>query len=236
MSLFENNETTVAKFEDLVGEGKKYKDQDAAVKAIIEKDSFIERLKSEQEQLRQELAARPAVDRSQEILDRLEALNRKEPVTERIQTTDTERTEVKGLSIDDVERVLVERERRARAESNINSVKAKLQEQFGDKYGPALKSMAEKNGLSEKALNDLAAQSPQLVLNLMGTVKPEGLFTPPSSSGSGDFTPSASGAQPLSYYLKLKATDKNAYFSKPVQNQMYKDGMVLKEAFNDVPN
>lgn len=236
MSLFENTDQTVeAKFEDFVGEGKKYKDQDAAAKALVEKDNFIERLKAENAQVRQELTARPAVDRSQEILDRLENLNR-EAITERQPATmEPERIE-KGLSLDDVERVLNERERRARATANVNAVKQELKAKYGDNYGQALKTMAEKNGLSETALNDLAAQSPQLILNLMGSApKSEGLFTPPSSSVSLDTqVQGVGGAKPLSHYRKLQATDKAKYFSPAVQNQMYKDGMALQEAFYDV--
>lgn len=228
MSLFEN-ETTIS-FDELVGEGKKYKTNDDAAKAIVEKDRFIDQLKNETQQLRQELTARPAVDRSQEILDRLEAL-KTTPVTERTETIPPERTEVKGLSVEDIERVMNERESKARAQSNINTVKQKLIEQFGDKYPQALKSMAEKNGLSDKALDTLAAQSPQLVLNLFGTVRPETAFTPPNSSVDPSFVPTSGTARNHEYYEKLKSTDKTKYLSKPVQMQMYKDAMTLKEAF-----
>lgn len=231
MSLFEN-ETIAPKLEDLVGEGKKYKDPDAAAKAIVEKDSFIEQLQRETAALRTELQSRPTVDRSQEILDRLEALNRKEPVTERPDTIVPERTEVKGLSEDDIYRVLGERERKAKADSNIAKVKEALIEKFGDKYPQALKSMAERNGLGAKFLDTMAAESPQALLNLMAQEKPETLFTPPSSSVQpGSFVPTAGTPRNNAYYEKLKATDRKAYLSKPVQAQMYKDAMSLKEDF-----
>lgn len=232
MSLFED--ATTPAFDDLVGEGKKYKSPEDVAKAVVEKDRFIERLKSEQEELRKELSTRPVVDRSQEILDRLENLNR-EAVTERPPITPEPERIDKGLSLDDVEKVLIDRERRARSEANILFVKEKLKEAFGDKYGQALKSIAEKNNLSEKALNDLAAQSPQLILNLAAQPShKESMFVPPENSGNPSFTPSAGGAKPLSYYNQLRATDRNKYFSQTVQQQMYKDGMTLKEAFYDV--
>lgn len=234
MSLFETPAGTdpVAA---LVGEDKKFKTVEDLARAKIESDNFIEQLKREQAELRAELTARPAVDRSQEILDRLEAL-RKEPVTEQPANQQLERTEVNGLSINDVERVLEERERKARAQANINSVKAKLQETYGDKYGQALKLIAEKNGLTAQSLDQLAAQSPQLVLNLMGQVKVDTGFTPPSSSTTlgKEFAPTAGGARTKSYYNKLKAEDRTKYFSREVQTQMYKDAMALAEAFEDV--
>ena len=232
MSLFETPVVTdpVA---TLVGEDKKFKTVDDLARAKIESDNFIEQLKREQAELRAELTARPAVDRSQEILDRLEAL-KKPPVTEYQPTPQVERTEVNGLSINDVERVLEERERKARAASNRAAVEAKLKETYGDKTGQALKLLAEKNGTTVAALGQLAEHSPQLVLNLMGQVKTDTGFTPPGSSVQIEFTPSAANPRTKSYYNKLKAEDRNKYFSREVQNQMYKDAMALKEEFEDV--
>ena len=232
MSLFENAPTDPVAA--LVGEDKKFKTVEDLAKAKIESDNFIEQLKREQAELRAELQSRPtAVDRSQEILDRLEAL-KKTPVTEQQVNQPLERTEVNGLSVDDVERVLEQREQKARAQANINTVKAELQKVYGDKYGQALKLLAEKNGLNTQALDQLAAQSPQLILNLMGQVKVDTGFTPPSSSVQTEFAPTSGTARTKSYYNKLKAEDRTKYFSREVQTQMYKDAMALKEAFEDV--
>lgn len=231
MSLFEN--TVTDPVAALVGEDKKFKTVEDLARAKIESDNFIEQLKREQAELRSELQSRPTVDRSQEILDRLEALKTK-PVTEQQVHQPLERTEVNGLSLTDVERVLEQREQKARAQANIEKVKAKLQEAYGDKYGQALKLIAEKNGLTSQALDQLAAQSPQLVLNLMGQVKTDTGFTPPSSSVVTEFAPSAGNPRTKSYYNKLKNEDRVKYFSREVQNQMYKDAMALKEAFEDV--
>jgi hypothetical protein len=229
MSLID--ETIVPKLEDFVGEGKKYRDHDAVAKTLVEKDSFITRLQEEQAALRAELSALPKVDRSQEILDRLEALNRKEPVTERPITTQPERIEVKGLSEDDVFRLLSQREQKVRAEANVAKVKAVLKEKYGDNYPQALKSMAEKNGLGMNFLDTMAAESPQALLNLMGSEKSETLFTPPVSSVSPGFVPTSGNPRNETYYKQLLATDKKKYFSAEVQNQQYKDMMTLKEGY-----
>lgn len=235
MSLFETDQTPAVKFDDYVGEGKKYRDNDAVAKALAEKDAFIERLKSENAQIREAIPTTPVVDRSQEILDRLEALKHKpEPVTERIAPAVVERTEFKGLSVEDVDRLLIERERKAKADANITQVKAALVQKYGDKYPQALKSMAEKNGLGTRFLDQMAAESPQALLNLMATEKPDTLFTPPSSVVQpGTFIPTADTPRTESYYNRLKAQDKKTYLSKEVQNQMMKDAMKLKEAFYD---
>lgn len=235
MSLF-NGADQAPKFEDLVGEGKKYVDPDAAAKAIIEKDNFIEQLKRETAALREEMAIKtPIADRSQEILDRLEAL-KNNPGTVEPATSQLERSEVKGLSLEDVEKVIAQREARAQADRNINSVKVKLQEQFGDNYGNALKQLAEKNGLSPKDLDDLAARSPQLVLNLVGSTKTEKPFVPPASSvqPNSKFEPTAGGHKPRSWWNELKARDRKLYLSQEMGMRQYKDAMALGEAFEDV--
>lgn len=228
MSLF-NEPTQTLKLADYL---EKYKDEDGVAKAISEKDSFIERLKTEQEELRRELQTRtPAVDRTQEILDRMEALANERADTGRQPHTEPERSEFKGLTEDDIERVLSKREAQKRAEANISKVKDVLVEKFGDNYSQALKDLAAKNGLSSKDLDDLAARSPQLIFNLLPAGGATPGFTPPGSSLTPTFVPE-SGHKTAAFYEKLKATDKVKYFSAEVQAQMYKDAMALKEAFH----
>lgn len=237
MSLF-NGTDQAPKFEELVGEGKKYADADAVAKAIVEKDNFIEQLKREKAAQREEILSRPpAVDRTQEILDQLEALKRREPITEAPHTSPRDPVEeTKGLSLDDIEKVIQKREARIQAQTNVNIVKQKLLEQFGDNYGTAVKALAEKNGLSPEALDNLAAQSPQLVLNLVGQAKTERGFVPPASTvqPKDGFVPTSGGHKPRSWWNTLKAQDKTSYFSKEMEMRQYKDAMALGEAFEDV--
>lgn len=235
MSLFAENDPSQVKFEDLVGEGKKYKDTEAVAKAIAEKDRFIEQLKSEKAEVLKDLQARPAVDRSQEILDRLEALAQK-PATESTDTTPTERVEYKGLTEDDVFNLLARRDAQSRATANMNTVKTALVEQYGDKYGQVLKSLQEKLGVDQKFLDNLAAQSPTAFSGLLTQIQPEAqpVFTPPVTSKPGAFQPTSGGPKPRSAYLKMKAENPTLYNSNSVQNQMYKDAMALGEAFQDV--
>lgn len=235
MSLFEGADQA-PKFEDLVGEGKRYADAEAVAKAVAEKDRFIEQLKREAQEAREAIANRqPVVDRTQEILDQLEALKNREPVTGREDTHLTERTEVKSLTPEDIDRILNEREQIAQRKNNVAAVKAKLVELYGQDYGTALKAVAEKNGLSPQALDNLAAQSPRLVLNLFERPTGERGFVPPSSTVQKEgFAPTAGGHKPRSWWNELKAKDPVKYFSQESRMQQYKDAMVLKEAFEDV--
>jgi hypothetical protein len=231
MSLFEGADQT-PKFEDLL---EKYKDQEAIAKAVAEKDRFIEQLKREAQEAREMITQRPpAEDKLQAILDRMEDL-RREPVTERQPHMEPERTEVvKGLTADEVEQILVQREAKLQAKRNVEVVKQKFVEVYGNNYGQALDAVAKKNGLSPEDLDALAARSPQLVLNLMGETKTDRTFAPPASSATVDnFKPSA-GPKPRSWWNELKTKDKATYLSPAMRNQQYKDAMALGEAFEDV--
>jgi hypothetical protein len=235
MSLFTGADQA-PKLEDLVGEGKKYATPEAVAKAVVEKDNFIEQLKRETALLREEMAAKTtATDRTQEILDQLEALKKIQPVTEREAYQPTERTEVKGLSLEDVEKVIQQREARQKADRNVNTVKEKLVEIYGDRYGEAIKQIGEKNGLSPADLDDLAARSPQLVLNLVQATKAEKLVTPPDTTVRpvGGFSPTADGHKTRSWWNDLKATNKTLYLSREMQMRQYKDAMALGESFED---
>lgn len=232
MSLFENNGDPVT-FETLVGEGKKYKDNDAVAKALTEKDRFIEQLKAEKQEVLRDLQARPVTDRSQEILDRLEELAN--PATLTPVTTPTERVvETKGLTEDDIVRVLQQRDAKARAEANVATVKTELKEKFGDQVNAALKSLQTKLGVDQTFLDNLAAQSPSAFSQLLGQTTPQTVFTPPGSTKPEAFKPTAGGPKPRSEYLRLKAENPTVYNSSSVQNQMYKDSISLGEAFFDV--
>jgi hypothetical protein len=228
-SLFQEQDPA-PKLEDFLGEDKKYKTQDDVARAIVEKDNFIEKLKSENAQLRATPA--PAVDRSQEILDRLEALNR--PATPQPEPSEPARAEVKGLSEDDVLRLLNERDQKRLAQQNVDTVKEELNQKFGPQYGQVLKSLADKMGVSTSFLETVAAQSPAAFMKLLDGAQTEPYVAAPTSAVSATFTPSPSGAKPRSWYVKLRETDKAKYSSAAVQTQMMKDAMELREAFHDV--
>lgn len=238
MSLFSETDPSQVTFDALVGEGKKYRDQDAVAKAIIEKDRFIEQLKLEKQEVLRDLQTRqtpPVIDRTQEILDRLEVL--RTPATEMPNTMSQERVESKGLTEDDVWNLLQKRELEARAKANIEKTKSLLSEKYGEHSQTVLKSLQEKMGVDQKFLDNLAATSPTAFQTMLQSLdfKPAAAFTPPTSHMNTEgFKPTNSGAKPRSYYLTLKTQDSSRYNSSAVQNAMYKDAMALGEAFYDV--
>lgn len=234
MSLFTEDQSVT--LDTLVGEGKKFATADDLAKAKAESDRFIQQLQAENAELRKTVTT---PDRTQEILDRLEALNRKpDPVTPPVVTPPAQRTEnldTRQLTEEDILRLMTQREQKAQATRNVETVKTQLKEKFGDSYPQVLKSLQEQMGVTQDFLNNIAATSPKAFLQLLPQGKSEGVFTPPpSNTTQQQFQPTGGKAKPLSHYNQLKAEDKAKYFSPAVQNQMYKDAMELKEAFYDV--
>ena len=68
-TLFDNTEVdnedvnldTEVTLEDLVGEGKKYRDPNALAKSRVEADRYIKKLEAEHKQMREELTSRQAL-------------------------------------------------------------------------------------------------------------------------------------------------------------------------------
>lgn len=233
MSLFDNQiDPTTVKLEDFVGEGKKYKSTDDVAKAIVEKDTFIQRLQNENAEMRKTMTS---ADKTQEILDRLETL-KTATAEHQPEPQVVERVEHIGITNEDVEKLLEQRERRQQAVRNVETVKAELIKTYGPNYGSTLKSMAEGMGVTPEYLEGIAASSPAAFLRLVAPPKSDGVFTPPvGTAHATGFTPTAGAPKPKSHYEKLKQSNRAEYFSPAVQNQMYKDAMSLKEDFYDVP-
>ena len=235
MSLFDTPpEATPQSFNELVGEGKKYRDEDAVAKALAEKDRFIAQLQNETAEARRLVTQQ---ERSQEILDRLEALRTTPTAEHQPAPQVVERVEHTGITTDDVEKLLAEREARAKRTANIEKVKAELVDIYGSNFGGALKSLAESMGVTPDYLENVAAQSPQAFMRLVApSSQGPSAFTPPVSNGQpqSGFIPTAGPNQKRSFYKKLLESDKAKYFSPAVQNRMYKDALVLKEDFWDV--
>ena len=153
--------TEVAEF---VGEGKKYRTAEDALKAIPHAQGHIKTLEDEAKQLREELAKRKTAE---ELLEEFKVSgvmggNRQDaPATA---TVDYEEI---------VAGILGKREAQSAAQKNISTVVNSFQEAYGDKTKAEemYNKVAEESGLSVQALNQLAATSPEAVMRLAGITK-----------------------------------------------------------------
>ena len=240
-------------FSEFVGEGKKYKDAKAAGRALIEKDLFIEQLKREAEEARQEARSRISVE---EALTKISS-NRAEPENKGQghqppadgngavnQSGGGNNVDIEKL----VEEKLAARERdiqqktqRQREEENLNTVQQKLQEIYGPNYAAKVKEEAEKLGVSTQFLTETGRREPKALFKLLDLDTQRGYrdITEPAPAQSrvntaGMTNSNSSSDRTMSYYEKLKREDPKRYWTSDVQVQKHKDALRLGQKFFDV--
>lgn len=158
---------------EFVGEGKKYKTAEDALKSIPHAQSHIQKLEEEMKALK-EKALR--ADVTEELLEELRKQGINPPAgsettsqTPAVSPADIEKT---------VEQVLAQRESAKLAKSNASAVTAAFAEAFGDKGKEKYEEVAAANGLSLDALNSLARSAPSAVLKLAGLKQKGGKDVP----------------------------------------------------------
>lgn len=152
-------------FAELVGEGKKYKTAEDALRSIPHAQSHIQKLEEEAKQLRDELAKRKAAE---ELLEDFKATGFK-PQGQEDQPPKAEPVDYEQI----VASVLAKKEAQTKAQQNIDTVISTFKNAFGDKdkAEEMYTKVALESGLSIPALNQLAATSPEAVMRLAGITK-----------------------------------------------------------------
>ena len=226
--------------EELVGDGKKFKTAEELARGKAEADAFIERLKQEQEALRNELNTKLTLE---QYIDKMSGtgITNTPPPNE---PNGNQGENLQGLKPEDVERLIDQRVSAREAEriqnENLRTVKETLSQQLGPDFSTKLKSIGQNIGMSEQDMTDMARTRPKALLALVGASAPQSqapaaspLFTPPTGVSS-----FRSEGQPVDrtqkYYDNLKKNSPSDYWSPATQNQLHKDAIRLGEKFFDV--
>lgn len=191
MSMFDQNnanneqqQEAEFKFEDIVGEGKKYATQDDLAKAYGNADSFIEKMKAENAELRVKAEAKVQAD------DFLKQLIEKQNPTDPTNNTQSQDPADGNEPVDFealLDKKLQERDTASSAKANQQKVMDALVTKYGNRAGEMFKAKAVELGAD---LESLSAQSPDLVLQAFGTTAPSAS----ASSPTGDKRPGAHDA------------------------------------------
>lgn len=161
--------------QEFVGEGKKYKSLQDALKSIPHAQTHIQRL--EQELTEAKTAAAKAVA----MEELLEEIN-KSKVQPAPQSTPAS-SGVQDVDLDSVvEQALARKEAQKVAQANAQKVINAFQVKFGEQSEAQFIKLAEENGLPISYLNTLAQTSPQAVLKLAGIVQEQPKSVPHASS------------------------------------------------------
>lgn len=169
---------------ELVGEGKKYKTVDEALKSVPHAQTHIARLEAELAEKNEALAKAKAVE---DLLEELKKSGQAPTPAQQqqIEAVKLDPNEIAKTVDQVVERRLAIQEANRRAQINTSSVVNAFTQKFGNDSEKEYIKIAEESGLSIEALNRLAATSPAAVLRLAGIQhSPEVQHTPGKTSGS----------------------------------------------------
>lgn len=212
--------------EELVGEGKKFKDAEALAKGKYFADQMVEFKNKEYDRLREDyLKLKGELDTRATLEDLLTKM--KAPETPHTQ----EAPEAKPFDPKQVKEIFYsefqEIERSRKEQSNKKLVEDKLIERYGPNYGSVVNKQLDSLGLTAEFAEDLAKRAPQALLKTLGLDQPhqQQLFqTPPNSSARTDmFAPSSNQVRGWSYYEKLRVEKPAIYTDPKTQVQMHND-------------
>jgi hypothetical protein len=238
MSIFQTGDQPVgqtAALNDLVGEGKKFKTVDDLAKAKLESDNFIESLKRENKEMREDLAARLTVEQA---LAKARESGSVEPPKPTENTPIQNRQDNLG---DQIEQALARRDQVRSIQSNIEIVTTKMTEIYGsvDKAAETISTRSKELGMSVEALQQMAASNPKAFFKLLD-VDDKPAAASPTSSWQRAKNPAAmksavgeSATKPgtYAYYQDLRRSDPATYYTPRVQLAMDKDAREKGQSF-----
>lgn len=212
--------------EDLVGEGKKFKDVDALVKGKVEADAYIENLKREINELKNTVSNTSAVQTEVERLkEEMKSLREAGSQSRDGTRPALSESQVKAL----VENTISQSETTRIVNQNIREANDRLVQHFGtlDKAQAAVKAKAMELGVSLDFLRDTAGKSPLAFMNTLGIFNSTGatqdividnvVNTGVQLDTSGQLKPGTKA-----YFDKIRNENKSEYFSSDVQQQIWK--------------
>jgi hypothetical protein len=226
----EENKSTTNSNGDPVLETKieelKTKSVDELAKGKAHADQFIDFLKEQNNQLKEELDKRLTAEKA---LEELKAARNTEVAEEHTSS---------GLKPEDMEARIVETvqklEERKSVEANIVAVEKAVKDKYGEKSKEFIHGKAAELGMSPADLGNIAAKSPIAFFNLVGLEKPassgirssEGTINTEAFSQTTNLT-----AGTKAYYDKIRKENPAQFYDPKVQQQMFKDRKRLGQDF-----
>jgi hypothetical protein len=223
-------------YEELVGEGRKFKDPEALARSKFEADSYIEILKRQKDELRADYLKMREETMAKAKLEELIDRHSKQLSGENKKPDDTA---VKPLDPAELDRIFGEKinayELANRQRVNLKTVKDKLIERFGKNYQSTVKEQIQDLGITEEVFNQMAQNYPQMVFKALEIDRPpqrEDFPAPPRNSVN---RPANKGEtkRTWTYYQELKKTNPKLYLDPKTTNQMHKDYQELGTDFED---
>lgn len=160
---------------EFVGEGKKYKSMEDALKSIPHAQTHIQKLEEELAAQRMELEKSKAME---ELLKEFKQQSAATPSTEpQVQQQPNSPVDVTKV----VEEALARKEAERLAQANASAVISAFNAAFGSEGPAKYEKLAEETGMPLAYLNNLAKTAPEAVLKLAGLTKKSATSVPHSA-------------------------------------------------------
>ena len=227
--------TTSSFVEQLVGEGRKFKDVESLAKGKLEADRHIEEITKTLNELREEVSKQ---DYAKELLTKLQD---KGTDTSTVNSatganagnsangnTTQNASDIEAL----VEQLITKKEQSRTLEQNIAIANDAVVKQYGDKAAEVVKGKAAELGMSVERLKEIAAESPTAFLQLIGAktqARTESVTT--QSSIRTETFSNTTSERTFDYYQKMRKENKSLYYSPKVQRMLMDDRLRLGEKF-----
>lgn len=220
-----NTEDTTVYLDELVGEGKKFKDVEALAKGKAEADKLIAELKAKEDEFAKN-------DYAKQLLEKMETQTTVPPVQTPEPNKGTDEGATTPASTEDIEsliaKAIAERETKSAVTANLETVNKTLESNFGTEAEAKVLAKANELGMTKERLQSIAADSPAAFLSLMGTKQPEP--TVPLSSDRNTVN-LVSNERDFNYYQKLRKENPKAFSTSTIQKQMVEDKNRLGNKF-----
>jgi hypothetical protein len=246
MSLFENTILSVDPEKDystdLIGEGKKYATLKDAARALVEKDVFIDTLKTEKKEVLEDLAKRMTMEEALQKLKETDLRNIQQEAapaanSESNQPVSTET--INKLIRDTVQQQITGATQEAKAEQNVNLVKQQLQAVWGADFASVLKQKTSELGVSEEWITQAARTTPQVLLKLVAgnesAKDTSSLFSPSgagvNSAALSSNTRNVPAEGKYSYWQKMRTENPTLYHTPAQSMQRHQAAIKYGETF-----
>jgi hypothetical protein len=206
--------------QEFVGEGKKFKTVADYVNGYKNSQEFIETLKSESQQQRDELSKRKAAE---ELLQEMKQSNTSQ------QTPTSQGVEVNEAILSEiVEKKLQQQTQKQQHESNAKSVVQAFAGSYGEKAEAMYDKIANESGFTRAQMNQLASTNPKAVLKLAGLSQ----ASKPASTGfiSSDVNTTSLSTNPNEAPLHARVANYGS--SKDITDAMRRAGEIVNKRLN----
>jgi len=231
-------DTPQSAYETLVGDGRKFKDNEALAKAKIDSDDYIKTLETKLDNavadIRGLREANTAQANMQELIETLRQQQTKsetpsQPQSQQDNKPTLDLNQLKSMIQQNVKEIDTQKTE----QSNLTQVQAKIKEKWGDNVPASVREQIDK--LGEIGMT-MARRFPDEFLRTIGAevTQRQPFNSPPRGVLNSDTLKSqTSGERTWSWYENLRLTKPDEYYSRKMTVQMHNDAQRLGESFKD---